>query len=122
MPHPPTCSCTYVYIYLSVCGRLYTRTNNYTVCSGTFQLDAETGHLTVAIQANLDRETNTGYTLAVQAENDLAAGGTPATVSNLIGCVLAEWIILQSVQCSNHININITYVYVSKKWLRGKGC
>ncbi len=59
---------------------------------GTFQLDAETGHLTVAIQANLDRETNTDYTLMVQAENDLAAGGTPATVSCLIGCVLVPFV------------------------------
>ena len=62
------------------------------VSIGTFQLDAESGHLTVAIQANLDRETNTGYTLMVQAENNLATGGTPATVSSLIGRVLVPFV------------------------------
>ncbi len=97
---PPPYMYMYVCIYSNICQFVASCTPVPIYCSGTFQLDAETGHLTVAIQANLDRETNTGYTLAVQAENDLATGGTPATVSNLIGCVLVEWIILQSVQCT----------------------
>lgn len=54
------------------------------MCVDTFQLDSATGILRVATQGNLDRETTSSYTLTIQAANDQATGGTPATVSSYI--------------------------------------
>lgn len=47
-----------------------------------FAIGAESGHLTV--QGDLDREGVNMFTLTVQAENDLATGGTPDTVRNYV--------------------------------------
>ena len=47
--------------------------------AGEFAIDSETGVMTVV--GELDEENIASYTLTVQAENDLATGVSPVTVS-----------------------------------------
>lgn len=51
---------------------------------GAFELNADTGHLTVYNQTLLDRETTPTFRLTAMVENDQATGSTPDTVSTLI--------------------------------------
>ena len=46
-------------------------------------MNPENGHLTVAVQGNLDHEGTNEFTLTIRAENDRATpAGTPDEVSN----------------------------------------
>ena len=72
-----------------------------------FAIGPENGHLTVL--GDLDREGVNMFTLTVQAENDMATGGTPDTVRNGLSSLLKNTHFSLMVRIGQ---INAMYVHI----------